>query len=288
MKKAILFPLLVSAICFVGCFFGGEEDTATIDNKDSLATGKTIPISPGLYVGDYTWIDSNKAGFESELKFNADGTFRQFWISDNESVYEVRGEWAQHDSNLHFLNLFAADGKGGLFKYADFLPIDPDTNSLSQVTDTSFIRREYTPLRQKPYWIRYVKRTFTGLKNGTYQFTLTKPAPSDTDSLATMDYKYIVKLDGKSFGYSYREDTLELFQATADWYQLGTFFITEKNLSRSRVDTSSTFSSWDSLPAFLMYRVKQISDTSFQMWTPGVFPTYIGTWDVYSTHLGML
>ena len=283
MKKIFLglALVLVTSLNFVGCIFGGEGDTSTIiDKKDSVAVIKTKSISPGFYVADYAWIDSGKAGWESEIDLNSDGTFRQFWIQFNEAAYEERGRWAQHDSSIHFLNRFAAPPYNGAFFDADYQSLTPDTNFLGQITDTSFNRLEYTPYRQKPYWIPYVKRGYPTLKNGAYQFTKIGVANSPTDTLPPADYTDKVKLEGSRYTNSFFRNQDEIFQSTAEWRQFGSFLVTEKFQYRGRVDTSGAFSPWDSLPGFIMFRLKQVSDNSFHMWMYRSSPD-TSSWEVY-------
>jgi hypothetical protein len=269
------------ALAGTGCFFGGEGDTSTVpDKKDSVAVvEKTKLLSSGLYVGDYTWIDSNKAGLESEFILNQNGSFQLFWVSENEAVYNLSGSWAQVDSNLQFHKLTESWVRNGIF--SNFTEIEDDTNSLVNITDSSFVRREYTPLRQKPYWITYTKKNYPSLKEGEYQIVKTYPNPTPEDSLAKLDVKFRILLKGVEFSLSVTEDTLESFQASGKWSQLGSFLTTENNLQRGLIDSTKSFpSAWDTLGGVILQRLRTVSDTSFHMWNPpSFFDT--GSWDDY-------
>ena len=279
MRKALI--VTICALFGVGCFFGGESDTSTTpEKKDSIAVlPKTPSVSPGLYAGDYAWIDSNKAEWESEFYLNSDGTFRLIGISANDALYDMRGKWAQHDSGLFFVKMNESWSRDGVFY--DFTEVEDDTNSIRQVTDTSFIRREWTPLRQKPYWITYTKRSFPKVKEGEYSFVQNYPNPTPEDSLATIDVKFNIKLKGGDFLFSVVEDTLESFQASAEWAQVGSFLSTEKNLQRYAEDSTHAFpSAWDTVGGIILKRLRTVSDTSFHMWnSPTAFNP--GSWDPY-------
>ncbi len=274
--RKILFGLICTLVV-TGCFFGGAGDSAITEVKKDTVVNlpKTKSLVPGLYVGDYTWIDSNKMGLESELNLQSTGEYQLSLIQVNEAVYNQKGTWALHDSSMHFENAEAAGGNGGFFyKYSK---IENDTNSIRNITDTSFIRLEYTPLRQKPYWITYRKRSYPKLSFGYYQHIKSY----QKDSVTTIDVKFNINLEGGVYKFSIVEDTLESFQIQASWRQIGTFLVTEKNLQREYVDSSKSFSAWDTLGGVIMQRLRTVSDSSFQMWNPPGNPFDTGSWDKY-------
>jgi hypothetical protein len=262
-----IFLISVSAILASGCFFGGESDSST-------AASKTKGVSPGFYVGDYAWIDSNRHGLESEFVLAEDGTYRLFWIADNEAVYDQRGSWLHKDGSF-FLSL-AEDAwlYGGVFD--GFAPVDDDTNLIANVTDSSFTRREWTPLRQKPYWITYHKSSVPKLHEGEY--LLEKSYGEDTDKVM---YKFRIALDKDAFSFSATEDSLEIFQADAKYYQIGSFLATVENRQREVDDSTKTFKDdWYNVEGAILKRLKTVSDTAFSMWNPSSGP--VGDWDPYS------
>ena len=183
------------------------------------------------------------------------------------------GSWFQRDSNLHFSDVRESFVEGGLFYPG--LEVEGDTNAIREITSTSFLRKEWTPLRQKPFWITYRKKSINTLDNGTFRFTREYVVDDSTSSTVQIN----ISLEGKGFAYDYVEsssgDTLDAFQAQATWYQIGSIFATEQNLGRS-FDTSSAclqLRYWDTIPGTLMQRIKEVSDTAFQMWSPASFFT---------------
>lgn len=274
MSKKIL--IAISALLTAGCFFGGESDaptSITADTKDT-DTAKVKLIKPGIYAGDYAWIDSNKAGLESEFILDSNGSFRLFWISENEAVYDQRGNWHQKDSNFFFNGATETWAQGGIFD--NFTAIEDDTNAIVGVTDSSFRRREWTPLRQKPYWITYSRKTYPTLREGTY--TLKRTYGSDSDAV---DYMFTIKLKDKGFFFSVlQDDTLESFQDSATYYQIGSFLATDGNKQREP-DSTNTFPDWSPVQGTVLKRLQTVSDTAFSMWSPASF-FEPGSWDPYS------
>jgi hypothetical protein len=155
------------------------------------------------------------------------------------------------------------------------IPNTACSNAVRLVTDTSFTRREYSPVRQKPLWVTYTRRNYPALKSGAYLLVKTYPQ----DSTTTLDVKFTITLDGSRFLFSVVEDTLESFQASAKWSQVGSFLATEENLQR-QLDTSRTFPAWDTLGGLILKRLQTVSDSTFRMWSPqSFFDT--ASWDPY-------
>ncbi len=276
MRKTLFTVLCaLAALAFGGCLFGGEGDVATAAKTDSTGTvAKIKKLTPGVYVANYPWLDSNMSPLESEFILDSNGSFRLFWIQDNEAFDDFQGNWSQHDSNLFFGNTKLGRAQNGIFH--DFKAIEDDTNAVREVTDTSFIRREYAPVRQKPLWISYILRAFPALKNGSYLTVKTYPK----DSTSTLDVKFKITLDGSKYFFDVVEDTLESFQASAKWYQVGSFLATEENLQR-QLDSTMTFPAvWDTLGGLILTRLKTVSDTSFRLWSPETFYD-TASWDPY-------
>jgi hypothetical protein len=277
MSKRIL--LVLSALLAAGCFFGGEGETSTepdkVDPKDTIPKAKLIV--PGVYTGDYTWIDSNNHGLESEFVLDANGKYRLFWISENEAVYDQRGNWHQKDSNFYFNSITDAWVYSGVFD--NFSILEDDTNAVIGVTDTSFTRREYTPLRQKPYWITYHKVNYPSLKDGEYR--LAKSIERDSIQVT---YIFKIKLTGNDFLFSLIEDSVESFQSAAKFYQAGSFLVTEENQQRE-IDSTNTFpATWIPVDGAILKRLQSVSDTTFNMWNPpSLFEA--GSWDIYNKNL---
>ena len=285
MKHVPLSKVLVSLIVLslAGCFGGADEEGGNPLKPPAGNNGSGArPISPGLYAADYSLLDSARAGWESEFTLDSSGDFRHFLIVGNEPVGDTRGRWFQRDSNLFFGGVTESYIDPSGF-FLESYSIEDDTNAVREITDTSFIRKEWTLLRQKPYWVAYRKKPVERLRDGTYEYSRGVEVPAaDTsaDSTDTMTVRIRITFDGAGFLYSYSEDTLEAFQAKAEWYQLGSVLGTERNSSRSYIDSLGAFEEWDSLPGALLQRVRMISDTSFQLWSPGGILS-APAWDEY-------
>jgi hypothetical protein len=276
MSKRIFAALTaLSALFAAGCFFGGEEDSPlpiVPDPKVNDTLPKVRRIVPGVYVGDYSWIDSGRTGFDSEFLLDTNGTYRVFWISENEAVYDQRGAWIQRDSSLFFSGSEDTWVDGGVFAF--YAGMEDDTNSVRNVTDSTFIRREWTPLRQKPYWITYRRVTYPKLSDGVY--TLTKTFGSDSNKVV---YDFNIELKAGKFVLTVDEDSLPNFQADAQYSQVGSFLVTDKNRNRE-ADSTRTYSEWFAFDGLLLQRLQTISDTAFDMWNPpSVFE--LGNWYHY-------
>lgn len=275
MSRKILAAL--SALVAAGCFFGGESDSPTslTDGNPHAEQGAKIKsIRPGVYVGDYTWIDSNSHGLESEFILDTGGTYRLFWISENEAVYDQHGNWVQRDSDFYFTGTVETWVSNGAFD--GFEAIEDDTNAVLNVTDTSFQRREWTPLRQKPYWITYTRKTFPMLSEGTYRFEKTY----GSDSTA-VDYTFNIALSNGDFLFTVIEDTVEYFQNSAKYHQIGSFLITEENQQREADSTNTLPETWTPVAGSILQRVEAVDDTSFHLWTPASF-LEDGSWESFS------
>lgn len=279
MKKPALslIAVLGFALSLAGCF-GGEDGapTAPITPNDTNKVSAR-KLSPGLYVGDYSPFSADTTRrWESEFTLAADGGFRFYWVINNEPIGDIRGKWFQKDSSVHFNGITESFVNQNTGFFGPGEPVEDDTNSIRDITDSSFTRKEWTLLRQKPYWVSYKKKAFAPLYNGTFQFS----RDFKIDDTTTTTIKIKISLDGTGFLYSYNEDTLESFQAQAQWYMLGSIFATESNRGRSYVDSLKKLGEWDSIPGALLQRVQQVSDTGFQMWSPGnIFAP--GSWDNY-------
>ncbi|MDB5102668.1 MAG: hypothetical protein JWP91_357 [Fibrobacteres bacterium] len=275
MSKRIL--LAFSALVAAGCFFGGQDESSTEPVKGNPKSTDTLPkarlIVPGMYVGDYAWIDSNKHGLESEFILDTNGTFSLFWISANEAVYDQHGRWVQRDSSFFFSGTTDTWVSSGVF--SGFKDMENDTNSVRNVTDSTFTRREWTPLRQKPYWITYKRKTVPKLREGDY--LLEKIYGEDSTKVT---YKFEIKLDEGNFLLSVTQDTLMTFQADAKYYQIGSFLATDQNRQREADSAKLMPETWNPYEGILLKRLQTINDTAFTLWNP---PTFFdsGSWDSY-------
>lgn len=274
MSKRIL--IAISALVVAGCFFGGESDSPTGINNDPK-TNDSLPkavklITPGIYLANYDWIDSTRPGLESEFLINSAGTFSHYYVGDNEAFLETRGKWLQRDSALYFSELEETEVSGNLFN--NFTAAEDDTNAVRNITDTSFTRLEWTILRQKPYWISYVRKTYSQLTEGTYQYQTI-----DSSDTVPVTRRYKIDLKNSDYNYSEIADTSEIYQISAKFSQIGSFLAIEGIRDRA-VDSTNTFiDNWRSFTGANLTRMQVLNDTSFTLWTPGFFG---GTWDVYS------
>lgn len=267
MSRILLLSIsALLALFAAGCFFGGEADTST-------AASQSKSVSPGFYVGDYAWIDSNKHGLESEFLLDKDGSYRLFWISHNDAVYDQRGSWLQRDSTVFLSLVEDAWLNGGVFD--GFATMEDDTNLISNITDTSFTRLEWTPLRQKPYWIAYHKSTAPRLHEGEY--LLEKSYGEDTDKVT---FKFGISLAKDVYRFRVTEDSIETFQADARFYQIGSFVATVENRQRDVDDSTKTFKDdWYKVDGLILKRLKTVSDTAFELWNAFSGPN--GEWEPY-------
>jgi hypothetical protein len=288
MKHVPLSQALVSlfVLSLAGCFGGADEEAGNpLDPGPAGQGSNTRSLSPGLYTADYSLLDTARQGWESEFTLDSSGGFRHFLIVQNEPVGDTRGRWIQRDSNLFFSQVTESymDQNTGFFP--EGYSIEDDTNAVREITDTSFIRKEWTLLRQKPYWVAYRKKSVGALEDGTYEYARDVVVPSsDTgagaDTADTVTVRIRLSFDSEGFLYSYNEDTLETFQAKAQWYQFGSVLATEENSGRSYIDSLGAFDEWSSIPGALLQRIRMVSDTSFQLWSPGSFFTE-PAWDEY-------
>ncbi len=262
------------ALSLGGCFGGndGDDDTAGPGGRSNLDK-----LSPGLYLGDYSpyaSVSQLDGDLESEFLINADGSYRFFWFFNNTPVVESRGSWFQRDSNLHFNGSTEAYLDGSIFYPG--LPIEDDTNTVREVTATSFIRKEWTPLRQKPLWITYRKQDANPLGDGSFRYS----EDFVVDSATTITYQVDIRLeDGGEYAESFLQkfkggDTLRAYLADAAWQQIGSVLIVENYTGRFFDTTTHAYSTErDTLPGALLQRIKDVSDSGFKLWT--------GTWDEY-------
>jgi hypothetical protein len=275
--SALYLLLAIGALFLAGCLFGGSDDSSTtpVIPKDSTATRKIVP---GLYVGDYDWIDSNRYNLQSELLMDAGGTFEHLFIYDDEAAYDHRGSWAQSGGDFFFSNIRFRESDGGVFDQT--YDMEDDTNSVRDVTDSTFIRKEWTPLRQKPYWITYKKKAFPKLAEGDYYhhvldtFTIVADTSDTTgavDTIKVVDNLYRFEIDRDSLLFSTTVDTLETYQVDATYRQLGSFLITEHHRIRGK-DSTNAFEEWEPRDGIIIVRLKGISDTAFTLWTPPYSP----------------
>ncbi|MEO6096807.1 MAG: hypothetical protein ABIW76_14345 [Fibrobacteria bacterium] len=280
MSKRIFVALsALSALLAGGCLFGGEDDAA-LPIVEKPKANDTLPkarrIVPGIYVGDYSWIDSGRTGFDTEFLLDTNGTYRLFWISENEALYDQRGVWIQKDSSFLFSRSEVSKVENGVF--ARYIGIEDDTNSVRNVSDSAFVRLEWTPLRQKPYWIAYHRVSYPQLREGVY--ALSKTFGTDTDKVV-LDFS--IEFKAGKFLMTVDENTLPNFQADAKYRQLGSFLVTEENRDR-KVDSTRNYSNWKTYDGALVQRLQTISDTAFSMWNPSsIFEA--GGWDHYSKKL---
>lgn len=272
---------LFSALFGAGCFFGGEDDSA-LPIVEEPKTNDTLPkvrrIVPGLYTGDYSWIDSGRAGLESEFLLDTNGAYRLFWISKNEAVYDQHGAWIQKDSAFLFTRAEETWRQDGIF--SNYAQMENDTNSLRNVTDSGFVRREWTPLRQRPYWIAYHRMTYPKLREGLY--THTESYTNTTDSIIdTVIYDFSIELKAGTFVMTVDQDSKPNFQADAKYYQVGSFLITDENRNR-QADSTRVYSQWYAFEGNIIQRVQSISDTAFTLWNPSPSDLDSGNWAHYS------
>lgn len=278
--NALAQPACLALLLSLGGCFGGEDAK---DNPVGPSRGANVArISPGLYVGDYTpYAPADILGgeLESEFLIGADGAYRFFWFLDNTPVVDVLGDWTQRDSLVYFDGVSEAYLDQDLGFFYPGVPVEGDTNVVRDVTANSFTRREWTPLRQKPLWVTYRKRDAEDLP-GDGSFTYSEDFA--VDSATALNYRMRVRLDGRGYSEdfvrSYGGDTLNAHLAEGRWSQIGSVFLIERYIRRGFDTASHAYRERrDTLPGAILQRIREVSDTAFQLWAPGA----PGTWDVY-------
>jgi hypothetical protein len=274
---AVVFSALLASY-LTGCF-GGDEDSSTSPiKKTPRDTSTTRFIVPGQYVGDYNWIDSNRFSLESEFKLDSSGVFRHLFVFDNEATYDHSGNWVQKAGAFYFSNIHFSAVDGGLFDGSS--PMEDDTNAVRDITDSTFTRLEWTPLRQKPYWITYKKKTYPQIKEGTYRLSKTHGEDSNA-----VKYTYRIELAKNVYLYSITEDTLESFQVDAKYKQVGSFLLMEEHRIRELDSTNTRLQDeWFPVSGTIYLRLQALTDTAFSMWTPPYSPESLG-FDPYSKNV---
>jgi hypothetical protein len=270
-------PFACYAICalsIAGCF-GGDNDSSTTGPETPMDT--TRKIAPGLYVSDYSWIDTIRfAGMESEFLMDADGTFKHLFVYDDEAIFYHSGRWAQSGGNFLFTGILVSQTVHGIFD--EFVPMEDDTNSVRDVTDSTFTRREWTPLRQKPYWITYKRKTdFPKVSEGAYYHHVYDTIPivrdtSDTtgavDTFKVVDNLYHFEIGGgDSLEFSTTVDSLEIYQLGAKYGHFGSFLFTEEHRYRE-ADSTHAFGEWETGEGIIFLKLKEVTDTAFVLQTP--------------------
>lgn len=278
----------LSGLCSVflaGCIFGGSDDTSTIGPESPGETVATRKIVPGLYVGDYGLIDSNLfAGLHSEFLMGADGAFEHVFIYEDDALVDQTGKWAQQGGDFIFTGIQASESNQGVFGFSD--AIEDDTNSVRDVTDSTFTRREWTPLRQKPYWIAYKRKTAVPkLSEGPYYhhvldtFTVVADTSDTTGAVDTVkitDKLYRFEIGAEdSFLFSMTVDSLEVYQVDADYRQFGSFLITENHRDRE-ADSANVLGEWDPKTGTIFMKLMDVTDTAFVLQTPAFSPEPYG------------
>jgi hypothetical protein len=278
------FPLLAMfALCtlfLAGCIFGGSDDTSTLGPEtDELPEGATAArkIIPGLYLGDYSWIDTNRfAGTESQFLMNADGTFEHLFIYRDDAIFDQSGKWTQKGGSFIFTDMVVSESDRGVFDYADSL--EDDTNSVRDVTESAFVRSEWTPIRQKPYWITYKKAAeFPKVSAGAYYhhvidtFTIVADTSDTTgavDTVKIVDKLYRFEIGGgDSLHFSMAVDSAEVYQMDARYRQFGSFLVTDNHRDREK-DSTGAFTEWQPKDGTIFMKLKDVTDTAFVLQTP--------------------
>lgn len=282
MVKSLLILLFVLASA--GCFFGGENDAATdfpfaaTDPEDTVPTvepPRVRFVTPGTYAGDYTWIDSNIYELESELVLEARGTFHHGYFQHNETIITQDGEWSQRDSQFFFKSILQTYlNSDSLFQFPDSL--DDDTNLVRNLTDTSFLRLEWTPLRQKPYWITYRRKAVPDLEEGRY--TLVK---SYLEPGGAKEYEFTIELTESDFLLTVSREETDLFQSFAKWNRLGSFMVLEEMQEREVDSTGELPEVWRQVFGWSLKRLDAVSDSGFSLWSPTSIRHPVGNWDVF-------
>ncbi len=285
-----LFAIWVlCALCapfLAGCIFGGSEDASTLGPEiDEVPEGTaTRKIVPGLYLGDYSWIDTNRfAGTQSQFLMNADGTFEHLFIFRDDAIFDQSGKWTQKGGSFIFTDMAVSESDRGVFDYADSL--EDDTNSVRDVTESAFVRSEWTPIRQKPYWITYKKAAeFPKVSEGAYYHHVvdtfiivadtsdSSGTPGAVDTVKIVDKLYRFEIGGgDSLHFSMTVDSVEVYQMDTRYRQFGSFLVTDNHRDREK-DSTDTFTEWQPKDGTIFMKLKEVSDTAFVLQTPAFSP----------------
>lgn len=260
MNAKLLSMPLIACLALAGCL-GGESEAPPGEGK----------LVPGSYVGDYGYVpDSLRQGFEAELILDRDGTYRNIWIKDTEAVYDEHGSWSQDGRSLYLRN--STEDWADYRVFWEPKPIEDDTCSLVNPTDTSFIRNEWIPIvLRKRQWTEYRLRTYPKLADGTYSMSKT------VDSVTR---RFRITLDAGAYRGSVL-DSIEISQTEAHYYQVGSFLQVENSRERERDSTGTQWADWFDLQGHTLQRLRAVSDTGFDIWEPGSLFLAAG-WDHYS------
>lgn len=270
----------VVALLLAGCF-GGEDDASTMGPENPGNPASTRKITPGFYVGDYSRIDSERfAGMESEFLMDADGSFEHLFIYQDDAIFDHSGKWAQSGGDFIFTETLVSESNQGVFD--GYAPLEDDTNSVRNVTDSGFTRNEWTPLRQKPYWMAYKRKTdFPKLSQGIYYhhvidtFTIVADTSDTTgavDTLKVVDKLYRFEFaGGDTLRFSMTVDSLETYQLEAEYRRFGSFLVTENHRDRGR-DTANVFTEWQSKTGTVFMKLKEATETTILLQTPAFSP----------------
>jgi hypothetical protein len=225
-----------------------------------------------VYLADYGWIDTTARGLESEFILDANGKFQHYYVFENEASMETRGDWVQKDSAFYFAKLEETQVNGGVFD--NFSSLEDDTNAVMRVTDSSFMRREWTPLRQKPYWVTYHRKSFPSLKEGLYK--MVKIDSSDSVPV-TLTFKIDLKND--EYTYTFTVGDTDSYQANAKYHQVGSFLAID-GIRQRQIDSTKAYGDWDPVSGTALWRLETVTDASFHVWNPAYF-MIPGNWDTY-------
>ena len=277
MRFRLSAPIL--ALLLAGCF-GGDDDTSTIGPENPDDSPAVRKIAPGLYAGGYGWIDTTRfAGMESEFLMGADGAFEHLFIYQDDAIFDHTGKWAQRGGDFIFTGMLVSESERGVFDA--YAPLEDDTNSVRDVTASGFSRLEWTPLRQKPYWITYKRiPDFPKVSEGVYYhhvidtFTVVADTSDTTavDTLKVVDNLYRFEIGrGDSLRFSITIDSTETYQLEAEYRQFGSFLVTENHRDREK-DSANAFTEWQPEAGTIFMKLKDVSDTAFVLQTPAFSP----------------
>lgn len=272
------------ALFLAGCIFGGSDDTSTLGPENTEGTTEIRKITPGLYVGDYSGVDSNRfSGAQSEFLMDADGTFEHLFIYRDEAIFDRFGRWTQKGGSFIFTDIIFSESDRGVFDYPE--PLEDDTNSVRGVTDSAFTRYEWTALRPKTYWITYKKAAeFPKVSEGSYYhhvidtFTIvadtsdTSGTPGAVDTVKIVDKLYRFEIGGgDTLHFSMTVDSAERYQMDARYRQFGSFLVTDNHRDREK-DSTGAFTEWQPKDGTIFMKLKDVSDTAFVLQTPAFSP----------------
>ncbi len=251
------------------------------DTDTVVITVKNM-VRPGFYYGGYgPAYDST--GFASELTLDSNGNHRWFKVEYNYATLDFQGKWTATDSELTLSQQLSSYldynffGQQILEQFLNFQPDSSDTIPIRRITDTSFERFEIAPDGRRAIWVPYRLTHQTRPAAAKYVYRDTTDGWDSVGNPIPVVYSHEYRFADSGAVYHYYENVLPFVEiAMPNWLQVGSFLVADHPRRRFYVDSLQDFGPWaDTLGGDWVRRLRDVTDTSFQMWDPFSYP---GRW----------